>query len=115
MITYMTEQELADRLKITKRTLHRWRNEIPPIGPAVMTMGTDGKTLRYRMQDVEAWEQRAVSGGVVPEHARKAMQRAASAFDMVLRWKDIGDTARATLEGMRDDLRDVLSDKKAAP
>jgi len=115
MISYLTEQEVADRLKVTKRTLQRWRNELPPIGPAVMSMGTDGKTLRYRMQDIEAWERRSLSGGFVPEHAKKAMQRAASTFDIVLRWRGISDQARSTLEEIRDDLRNIISDKTAAP
>jgi len=115
MSTYLTEQELADRLKVTKRTLQRWRNELPPIGPAVMSMGTDGKTLRYRMQDIEAWERRSLSGGFVPEHAKKAMLRAASTFDIILNWKGINDQARATLEEMRDDLRKIISEKPQTP
>lgn len=115
MIALMTEQEVADRLRITTRTLRNWRNAVPPLGPAVMSIGTDGKTLRYRIQDIEAWERRQITGGAVPEPARRVMQRAASAFDMVLRWKDIGDQARTTLEGMRDDLREVLAEKKATP
>ena len=106
----VTEKEVADRLRITTRTLRNWRGK--NIGPASMGLGTDGKLLRYRIQDVEAWELRHVSGGQVPDYAKKAMQRAASAIDMVLRWKDIGEPARCTLEGMRDDLRDILAEKK---
>jgi len=109
MTMLMTEQEVADRLQITRRTLHTMRAK--GSGPPSLKLNDSegSKGLRFRRQDVEAWEAGRVTGITIPEEAKKVMQRSASAFDMVLGWKDISDQARATLTSMRDDLRSVLS------
>lgn len=105
----LTEQELADRLKLTTRTLRNWRTSEPPLGPCHMGLGTDNKTIRYRLQDVEAWERGKVTGGAIPEPAKTTMQRAAGVFDMILRWKDVGEQPRSTIAAMRDELRAQLN------
>ena len=59
MITHLTQQEVADRLKLSVRTLERWR----------ITSGVDlpylkcGAAVRYRLADVEAFEVSRLRGG----------------------------------------------------
>ncbi len=47
----LTVRDLAERWKVSGRTLERWRAE--PYGPAWITIGG---SIRYRMTDVLAWE-----------------------------------------------------------
>ena len=49
--SYLTQRELAQRWRVSGRTLERWRAE--PYGPAWVTIGG---SIRYRMEDVQAWE-----------------------------------------------------------
>jgi excisionase family DNA binding protein len=46
----LTEQELADELKVSRRTLQRWRRE--GTGPNWIRVG---KAPRYRRSAVAAW------------------------------------------------------------
>lgn len=48
----LTQQQLADLLGISERSLERWRSEQqgPPYVPLV-----GGGTIRYRLCDVEQW------------------------------------------------------------
>ncbi|SFD42882.1 helix-turn-helix transcriptional regulator [Roseivivax sediminis] len=48
---YLTTRELAERWRVTCRTLERWRAE--PYGPGWVTIGG---AIRYRREDVLAWE-----------------------------------------------------------
>lgn len=59
-VHYLTKRELADRWRLTTRTLERWRAQGQ--GPASYTIGT---AIRYRLEDVEAFEadNRQRSGG----------------------------------------------------
>ena len=50
-VNCLTPRELADRWKLSIRTLERWR--VHPCGPAWITIGG---SIRYRMKDVLAWE-----------------------------------------------------------
>lgn len=47
----LTTRELAQRWRISARTLERWR--AARTGPAWITIGC---SIRYRMMDVLAWE-----------------------------------------------------------
>ena len=48
---YLTQRELAERWRLSGRTLERWRAE--PYGPAWVNIGG---SIRYPMRDVLAWE-----------------------------------------------------------
>lgn len=48
---FLTQRELAERWKVSGRTLERWRAE--PYGPSWITIGG---SIRYPMRDVLAWE-----------------------------------------------------------
>ncbi len=48
---WMTRQEVSDRLRITKSTLESWASEGK--GPKFARFG---RHARYRLSDVEAWE-----------------------------------------------------------
>jgi len=51
----LTEQELADLLKVSVRTVRSWRTE--GTGPPSLRIG---RGVRYRRRDVDAWlEQQA--------------------------------------------------------
>jgi predicted site-specific integrase-resolvase len=52
------ERELAVRWKISRRTLQRWRAE--GAGPAYIRIGD---AVRYRLEDVFAFEQKMRRGG----------------------------------------------------
>ena len=49
----LTQQQLADELQITVRTLERWRQE--GTGPAFIRVG---RSPRYRRADIDAWLER---------------------------------------------------------
>jgi Helix-turn-helix domain len=53
----LTEAELADELKVSRRTLQRWRRD--QYGPRWTRVG---KAPRYRWADVRAWLE-AQAGG----------------------------------------------------
>jgi hypothetical protein len=48
---HLTQHELAERFRLSGRTLERWR--AAHYGPAWITLGG---SIRYRMSDVLAWE-----------------------------------------------------------
>jgi len=65
----MTQVELAERWRISEATLERWRTESN--GPVFLKLGNQ---VRYRVQDVEAFEEVALRGstktdGVVEQSA----------------------------------------------
>ncbi len=47
-----TQQQLAEFLQVSERTLERWRSEQQ--GPPFIQLVQDGK-VRYRTDDVESW------------------------------------------------------------
>jgi excisionase family DNA binding protein len=49
----LTQQQLADELQVSMRTLERWRQE--GTGPAFVRVG---RSLRYRRSDIDAWLER---------------------------------------------------------
>lgn len=53
----MTQTELAERWRISEATLERWRTESN--GPVFLKLGNQ---VRYRVQDVEAFEEVALRG-----------------------------------------------------
>jgi hypothetical protein len=53
----MTQTELAERWRISEATLERWRTESN--GPMFLKLGNQ---VRYRVQDVEAFEEVALRG-----------------------------------------------------
>jgi excisionase family DNA binding protein len=55
----LTQQQLADELQVSVRTLERWRQE--GIGPTFIQVG---RSPRYRRSDVDAWleQQRRTKG-----------------------------------------------------
>ena len=55
------ERELAERWKVSKRTLQRWRSEGSG-PPNILIRGS----VRYRMADVVAFEERMRRGGGAP-------------------------------------------------
>ena len=53
----MTQTELAERWRLSEATLERWRTESG--GPLYLKLGNQ---VRYRLQDVEAFEEAALRG-----------------------------------------------------
>lgn len=49
---HLSTQELADRLSVPLSTIYNWRAYNK--GPRAMRVG---KYVRYRLEDVQAWEQ----------------------------------------------------------
>lgn len=49
----LTQQQLADELQVSLRTLERWRQE--GVGPAFIRVG---RSPRYRRADIDAWLER---------------------------------------------------------
>lgn len=52
MTQHLTEKEVAKRLKVTTRTLQNWRRA----GHAPKAIKLGERTVRYRLEDVEAYE-----------------------------------------------------------
>lgn len=55
---WLTRDEVAARLRVAPKTLAQWAHQHkgPPFGKF-------GKHVRYRITDVEAWEQAQIIGG----------------------------------------------------
>lgn len=53
---YITSKEVCERLKISKRTLHRWEQREKHPFPAPVFGGTRGSQKHYLTQEVENWE-----------------------------------------------------------
>ncbi len=51
-ISMLTTAEAAARLNVSQRTLIRWRQSIPIIGPPPIRLGN---AIRYAEQDVNYW------------------------------------------------------------
>ncbi len=58
----LTQKQLAQRWALSERTLERWRSIGE--GPVYIKLGY---TVRYRLADVEAFEQKGLSAG--PQNA----------------------------------------------
>jgi len=72
----MTQTELAERWRLSEATLERWRTESG--GPLFLKLGNQ---VRYRLQDVEAFEEAALRGSTKTDDADKTakMHRTVSA------------------------------------
>jgi hypothetical protein len=53
-VVHLTTEELAERLGYSPRTVEDWR--IGDYGPPFLP-GRGGRGVRYRLVDVEAWEE----------------------------------------------------------
>ena len=58
----MTQTELAERWRLSEATLERWRNELG--GPLFLKQGNQ---VRYRLQDIETFEEAALRGSTKPD------------------------------------------------
>lgn len=105
-IAHLTEKEVAERLRVTPRALRKWRAE--GNGPRCMGIGSDGKTIRYRLADIDDFELGRMTPTGLPPSAVHAITRAAQTFDVLLKWQ-MRDETRVLLEGQRDDLRALLA------
>ncbi len=65
----MTQTELAERWRISEATLERWRTESN--GPLFLKLGNQ---VRYRVQDVEAFEEVALRGSTKPTAGSNRLQ-----------------------------------------
>lgn len=102
----LTEKELAARWGMTHRTLQGWR--ATGKGPAFIRIGE--RSIFYREEDVLAYEASSIVGGPAtePEGWRDAMRRSAGAFDLLSKQAKT-PKAKATLTGLRDELRTLLA------
>ncbi len=58
---FVMEQEAADFLKVSVRTLQRWRTE-PPAGGAPRFYKLGRKRVAYRLSDLSAWAESRAFG-----------------------------------------------------
>ena len=58
---FVMEQEAADFLKVSVRTLQRWRTE-PPAGGAPCFYKLGRKRVAYRISDLSAWAESRAFG-----------------------------------------------------
>ena len=106
----LTEKELAARLGISTRTVQNWRRSGD--GPAHIVIGQH--TVRYREEDVLAYEQARVQGGEAlpdPGQWRTAMKRAAALLNAVSQWPGIKPEDHSTVTSMRDELQELTEEK----
>lgn len=105
----MTEKELAERWKLTERTLQKWRRI--GSGPSYAIIGKH--TVIYLEEDVLAYERSKRQGGEElpePDGWRNAMRRAAACLNTVSKWPSVRPEARATVTSIRDELRTLLGE-----
>jgi hypothetical protein len=102
----LTEKDLAARWNLTTRTLQMQRRDGE--GPVFLQIGE--RSVRYRLEDVEAYEKAKRVGRpkAEPEGWREAMKRAAGAFDLLAK-KAATQKQKDTLTGLRDELRALLA------
>jgi hypothetical protein len=57
LVRHLTEEEFADRQRVDVQTAAGWRKD--GTGPAylLLTESRTKQTIRYRLADVEAWEE----------------------------------------------------------
>lgn len=58
---FVVEQEAAEFLKVSVRTLQRWRTE-PPAGGAPRFYKLGQKRVAYRLSDLSTWAERRAFG-----------------------------------------------------
>ncbi len=58
---FVVEQEAAEFLKVSVRTLQRWRTE-PPVGGAPRFYKLGRKRVAYRLSDLSAWAESRAFG-----------------------------------------------------
>ena len=104
----LTEEELGQRLGISTRTVQNWRRSGD--GPAYIVIGKH--TVRYREEDVIAYELARKQGGAMQDLGpwRTAMKRAAACLNAVSQWPNIKPEARATVTSIRDELQELIKE-----
>lgn len=107
--THLTETDLAERWQISLSSIQKYRGKGQ--GPAFLIIGP--ATVRYRMEDVLAYEEARATGGYVAPRAKKVMLRAAGFFDKIGAWK-MADETRAHLAAISAELRDIAHDPATA-
>ena len=107
-MTRLTENELAERWQMTTRTLQGWRKT----GKGAPFIRIGERSIFYRLEDVLAYEEACVVGKPDAEPAgwRDGLKRAAGALDLLARQKT--GKAAATLTGLRDELRTLLTKRE---
>ena len=101
-MTRLTDDQLAERWSVTTRTLRAWRKAGK--GPAFLQL--EDRSVRYRLSDVEAYEESKLTGSV-PKW-RGPVKRAAEALDM-LAGKAETATGKRTITKLRDELRALIN------
>lgn len=100
----LTEKDLAARFQLTTRTIRKWKTE--GTGPASIELGD--RSLRYRLADVLAYEDRRSTGGAIPADARRGLLRAVEMLDIIDGWK-VAAPAREQIGKVRGELRALLA------
>jgi hypothetical protein len=106
----LTPAELAMRWEVTIRSLSDQRKEGK--GPQFIVLGE--RTVRYRLADVIAHEERMIAGGQIPVRAEEVMRKAASVLDNVARWK-LRPATLTVVERTRDALLAQLDAQPKPP
>ncbi len=101
-MTRLTDDQLAERWSVTTRTLRAWRKAGK--GPAFLQL--EDRSVRYRLSDVEAYEESKLTGSV-PKW-RGPVKRAAEALD-VLAEMATKPAAVKTINKLRDELRALIN------
>lgn len=104
MDVLLTETEVAEHYGVTTRTVQKWRKS--GAGPQFLSLGAN--SIRYRTEDIRAYDTRSATGGEIPERARIAMKRAASFLALIAEWK-IEPETRKHIGAIRDELRDLTA------
>lgn len=106
----LTEKDLAARFQLTTRTIRSWKAQ--GTGPASIELGD--RSLRYRLADVLAYEDRRSTGGAIPADACRGLLRAAEMLDIIERWK-VAAPAREQIGKVREELRALLARPNTQP
>lgn len=101
-MTRLTDTQLAERWSVTTRTLRAWRKAGK--GPAFLQL--EDRSVRYRLSDVEAYEESKLTGSV-PKW-RGPVKRAAAALDMLAE-KAATPAGAKTLTKLRDELAALIN------
>jgi hypothetical protein len=107
----LTETQVAQRIGVTTRSLQKWRKMQDANGLPFRELGASPKlkTIRYRLADVIAYEERRKVGALyVPEACRRAMRRAADTLDAL--GAKASANKQAVIFKVRDELRGLIGE-----
>ena len=109
-MSYLTEKDLAERWNMSVSSIQKYRSSIKKSGPSYVVIGQG--TIRYRPEDVKAYEETCETGGYLPPQAKRALLRHAAMFTQLAASPGTSDAKRKLLEEAAAEARRVANNER---